>query len=103
MYKLEILENAKEDMDNIIYYISHDLKNKVAASNLAKDFIKEINNLSQFPYGGTEYIPIKPLKNKYRKSKVKNYLIFYIVNEKNKTVTIARVLYEKRNIIKVIY
>lgn len=27
MYKLEFLPIAKEDIDNIIYYISHNLKN----------------------------------------------------------------------------
>ena len=29
MYKLEILPIAKKDMDDIIYYISHNLKNMI--------------------------------------------------------------------------
>lgn len=89
-------------MDNIIYYISHNLNNKTAASNLVTDFIKEIDNISEFPYGGFEYILIKSLKYSYRKSKIKNYLIFFIVNDEIKIITIARVLYKRRNIIDVL-
>ena len=97
MYKLEYLEIAKKDMDNIIYYISHNLKNKSAALKLIDEFLKEMNNIMNFPYASAEYISIKPLNNKYRKSRVKNFLIFYTINEENKTIMIVRVLYQKRN------
>lgn len=39
MYKLEFLPIAKKDIDDIIYYISNSLKNKVAAKNMADSFI----------------------------------------------------------------
>ena len=84
-------------MDEIIYYISNKLNNPTAALNLANDFIEEANNILEFPYGNSEYKPIKKLKNKYRKSKVKNYNIFYTIDEENKTIIIARVLHQKMN------
>ncbi len=102
MYKIEYLKLAKEDMEGIIYYVSQHLRNKTAALNLANDFIKCSNNISEFPYGNTEYISTQPLKNKYRGAKVKNFIIFYTINEENKTITIVRVLYQKRNIDKIL-
>ena len=103
MYKIEYLQTAKDDMDNIIKYISYKLHNPISATKLATDFIKEINNVVIFPYGNNEYLPYKKLKNKYRKTKVKNYLIFYIINEQTNTIIIARVLYQRRNIKNILY
>lgn len=102
MYKIEYLKLAKEDMEGIIYYVRQHLRNKTAALNLANDFIKCSNNISEFPYGNTEYISTQPLKNKYRGAKVKNFIIFYTINEENKTITIVRVRYQKRNIDKIL-
>lgn len=98
MYKLEYLETAKNDIDDIIYYVHYILNNKKAAKDLANTFIKEINNILNFPYGNAEYIPIKPLKYTYRRYKIKNFLVFYIIDEKNRTIIIARVLYKKMDI-----
>ena len=103
MYKIEYLQTAKDDMDTIVKYISDNLKNPTSAIKLVNDFIKEINNIVIFPYGNNEYLTYKKLKNKYRKAKVRNYLIFYIVNEQTKTIIIARVLYQKKNIKNILY
>lgn len=51
MYKLEYLQTAIDDMNNIVYYITNILNNRVAALNLANAFIDESNNLLTFPYG----------------------------------------------------
>ena len=50
MYKLEFLPIAKNDIDNIIYYISINLGNKTAAVNLSKKFIDGANGILFFPY-----------------------------------------------------
>lgn len=96
-YKIVILPIAIEDMTNIVYYISHILKNETAANKLAKNFKKQINNLSLFPNSNPEYILSENLRNKYRTLKVKNYIIFYTINEEEKIVTITRIIYKKRN------
>lgn len=98
MYKLEFLPIAKEDMDNIIYYISNNLKNNTAAINLSKCFIKGANSILEFPYGLSEYKSISDLKNVYRSIKIKNFLMFYTIDEKKKIITIVRVLYKKMDI-----
>ncbi len=98
MYKLEFLPIAKKDIDEIIYYISSNLKNKTAANNLANSFIKGANNILEFPYGLPVYKTSKRLEKEYRCFKIKNFQMFYIINEEDKIITIVRVLYKKMDI-----
>lgn len=97
MYKLEFLPTAKNDMLEIIKYISNELKNPIAASKLAENFIASAENICNFPYSNNVYTPIKPLEQEYRRIIVKNYMMFYTVNESTKTFTIMRVIYAKRD------
>ena len=76
---------------------SQELFNPVAAENLAEDFVKTADSLAAFPYAHEAYIPIRPLKHEYRKVSVKNYLMFFWVDEKTKVVTISRVIYAARD------
>ncbi len=98
MYKIEFLPIAKKDIDNIIYYIVHNLKNITAAKKHRNLFMSSINNISEFPYGSPIYKPGDILKKEYRSYKVKNFLIFYTINEREKLITIVRVLYQKMDI-----
>ena len=97
MYKLEVLPVARQDMVEAVRYISKDLANPVAANSLANDLFTAMENLIEFPYANPTYTPIRPLQHEYRKLMVKNYLLLYWVDEHNKTVTIARVVYAKRD------
>ena len=98
MYKLEFLPTAKKDIDDILYYVSNNLKNISAAKKLLNHFIKGANSILEFPFGLSIYNPIGNLKNEYRSVKVKKYLMFYTVDEKEKIITVVRVLHSKRNI-----
>ena len=97
MFNLEFLPIAKSDMLEAVKYIADELKNPVAAQNLADDFISSAERLCEFPYANNVYLPIKPLESEYRRIIVKNYLMFYTVDEQNKTVTIMRVIYARRD------
>ncbi|QTQ11123.1 type II toxin-antitoxin system RelE/ParE family toxin [Treponema parvum] len=98
MYKIEYLPCALDDLKEIAGYIMDKLKNPIAAENLVKEIVEKIDLLSDFPYSAPCYMPIKPLTHEYRKLLVKNYFIFYKVNETEKTVTVARIIYARRNI-----
>lgn len=98
MYKLVYLPIAKSDIDNIIHYIAINLQNKSAAKKLAESFIDGANSILNFPYGSSIYQPIGILKNEYRSIRIKNFLMFYTIDEKEKLVIVVRVLYQKRNI-----
>lgn len=97
MYKLEFLPIARSDMVDIVRYISKELKNPIAADNMANEFVKAADALIDFPYSNPVYRPIRPLKKEYRKLLIKNYIVFYYVDEAEKIITIARVIYAKRD------
>lgn len=97
MYNLEFLPIAKNDIDDIIYYISHNLKNSTAALKLAKSFMNSINIILEFPYSFSVYNNTS-LKYQYRNLKIKHFLIFYTIDDNKKKVVIVRVLYEKMDI-----
>lgn len=97
MYKLEYLPAARQDMLEIVQYISLELKNPDAANRLAVELINAAENILNFPYKAPVYQPIRPLKYEYRKILVHKFLIFYWVDEERKLVTIARVVYGKQN------
>ncbi len=102
MYKLQFLPIAQNDLVEIVRYIANDLQNQQAAYRLADEIIEATERLTEFPYAYPSYKTIRPTKNEYRKLIVHNYLIFYTVDEKTKTVTVSRVVYAKMDYDKII-
>jgi len=97
MYQLVYLPIARKDMMEIVRYISNDLCNPSAAKGIAEEMIKAAAKLIDFPYANSVHHTVKPLKYEYRKLIVKNYIMFYWIDETEKTVTIARVVYGRRD------
>lgn len=97
MYKLEYLPVARRDMIEIVRYISQELQNPTAADQLAMELIEAGDSIPKFPYVNPAFIPIRPLKHEYRKLLVQNYFMFYWVDEVKKLVTVARVVYARRD------
>ena len=104
MYKLEYLPAARKDMLEIVRYISRKLHNPAAAERLAAELVHTAESLLSFPYAAPAYRPIRPLEHEYRKIPVRNlkipvrnFLIFYWIDEEKKLVTVARVVYAKRD------
>ncbi len=98
MYTVEYLPIAKNDLVGITKYISNDLNNPLVAEKIAVEMVEKIEGLSLFPYRIPVYLPIRKLKKEYRRLKIKNYIAFYYVDEQAKLVTVARVIYNRRNI-----
>ena len=102
-YKIEYLPSALRDLTEIADYIGVKLNNPEAADRLSENIVSMIDNLAEMLYRYPIYyplaaFPVNPLKLEYRKLVVKNYLVFYWVNEDKERVTIARVIYGGRNI-----
>jgi len=90
-----LLPKTKEDLENISSYITIELVNPVAASNLIDKFETKFNELLLFPLS---YLLIKSkliFQIDLRKCIVQNYIIVYFYNEKEKLVEIIRVIYSK--------
>ena len=102
-YKIDYLPSALRDLTEIADYIGGKLNNPEAADRLSETIVSTIEKLTDMPYRYPVYYPVatfsvKPLKMEYRKMVIKNYLVFYWVNEEKHLVTIARVIYGGRNI-----
>lgn len=102
MYKVEYLPAAVQDMTQIVRYVAADLCNPTAAKSLAEEFVCAADRLASFPYSCSVYVPLRALEKEYRRCIVRHYLLFYTVDESEKTVTICRVVYAKRNVEKLL-
>ncbi len=97
MYRIEYLPIARQDMVEIARYIGRELCNPEAARKLAGRMVQAAESLTEFPHSKPLYIPPRPLEHEYRKLIVDKYIMFYWVDERKRIVTIARVIYTKRN------
>jgi len=97
MYQLEYLPIAMQDMVEISRYISQELCNPSAAEKFANEMIDAAEGLTVFPYSMPVHFTPRPLKHEYRRLVVKNYVMFYWVNEKDRRVVMARVMYARRD------
>ena len=97
MYILEYMPMAMHDMVEIAKYIGQELFDPSAAENLTNKMIQAAEKLTAFPYAHPAHRAAIPLKNEYRKLMIKNYIMFYWVNEKEKKVVIARIIYSRRD------
>lgn len=100
MYRLKYLPLALNDLRDITDYITNTLKAPKAALDLLDTFDESISRLEQYPYSCKVYQPIKDTETEYRFLPVKNYFVFYVVNEG--TVEVHRVIYAKMDLTKII-
>ena len=89
-------------MDSSYNYIKNKLEAPKAADNLIREIMESLNKLKENPN-------IRPLVQDkylaslgYRLINVKNYVIFYIIDNDNRHIKIIRFLYKKRNWINIL-
>ena len=95
VYNYEITEQAYEDIDHVLKYITVNLCNKKAAIDLMKNIEKSIEDVCHFPmsYPNCRYYYISD--EKIRHICVDNYILFYKI--KNDKIVFLRFAYSKRN------
>ena len=96
-YSLNITDIAKEDILSTVRYIANELKNPIAANALLDEIEKHEKILEEtpgiYPFVHDEYLAEEGLKF----ITIKNFLLFYTVDKKNKTVNVIRFLYGRRD------
>ena len=90
-YRVIYLDTALEDIAEIKLYRNE--HSGTSWGKLIRMFKKSIKNLEMFPNIGTIY------KN-YRYLECDDYLIYYIVNERKRTVSVARFLHNRLDIMR---
>lgn len=90
-YIIEISETAKLDLKNIIEYLRYDLEGDIIADKykiLFKQEIKKLENIA----GSMPILDENLTGHKnIRKINVRNYIIFYIVDEENYKASVVRI------------
>ena len=94
-YSIEITEKAELDIKSAFNYIAEELGNYSAAQALLSETEKAIKSLSYMPSRNALIDDPIIADFGFRSLKVKNYLVFYILNENEKCVRIVRFLYAR--------
>lgn len=100
-YKVQFSELAINDMDEIWEYIAYVLKDKVAANNTISGILDKTDLLAEQPEIGTQLFFDNNLFSGYRYVIYNNYLAFYRIS--SNTVFVDRVIYGKRDYMKILF
>ena len=101
-YNVEYSEEAYEDLREIYDYVANELLVPKTAENLLKNIRTAIRSLSNMPFRHTlvDWEPWYSMK--IRQFPVENFIVYYLVEENKRKVSIVRIFYNGRDISKII-
>jgi toxin ParE1/3/4 len=88
--KVVFLPAADQDISELFEYIQNELKNPIAARNIATKILQRAKALANLPNMGASLEAVNRRLNGYRYLIVDNYLVLYRVTDQ---VSIVRILY----------
>ena len=96
-YSVYMTHTATEDLKGIVSYIANELREPSIAKKIVENIREAVMSLEQIPTRhsllGDGNLAVQGI----RKIVVDNYIVFYTVAEKDKVVTIVRILYSRRD------
>jgi len=96
-YNVVVLPEAQQDIREIVLYIARELAAPQVALDLEDDFAKEIRSLANMPQR-IRIVDEEPWrKEEVRKIRVKNYYIYFVIDEDETAVKILAVIYVGRD------
>ena len=96
-YKVKVTRQAKEHLALIREYIATELKEPIVAKRMLELLKEGMTSLQTMPYR-VKAIDEQPWRNLgFRKIRVKNYYIYFLVDENRKEVQILAVIYVRRD------
>ena len=96
VYNVKITSQAEEQIQEIVYYISHELKAPDAALQLLDALEDAFSSLTHFPQS-VVLVEDEPWHAKgIHRLPVKNFLIYFWIDEDNMRVQITAIIYGKR-------
>jgi len=96
-YKVHLSAAAKKEANEIFDYISLELCAPIAALDQIDLIEEQLAKLSQFPHGNPRISDDRLAAKGYRMIVIKNYLVFYTINDQEKIVYVERILYGRRD------
>ena len=100
-YSVRMTDTAKQDLREIAFWIAEQSKDTAIAKRFVEELRDECKKFDAFPNAGA--IPKdRVLKSMgYRFAVHKDYLIFYLINEREKQVDIMAIFNAKRDYMRV--
>ena len=95
-YNVFMTHTATEDLKSIASYIANELREPSIAIKLVGNIKEAVMSLEQMPTRHSLLSDANLVVQGIRKIMVDNYIVFYIVSEKDNVVTIVRILYSRR-------
>ena len=102
-YSVEVSDPAKQDMLDIARYISAELSAPASATETVDAFGEGMKSLDENPKRQPLVRDERLAAKGYRVLPVKNYCIFYKVDEQARVVDVVRILYNRRDWVNLIY
>jgi len=102
-YEIHITESAHKDLESIYFYFFERLLEDEMATEITSELKDKILSLSIMPSRYSLVNDFSLAKMGYRRVNVKNYIVLYLIDEKTKTVIIARVIHERMNYAKFLF
>jgi len=96
-YRVFVSKPAEQDLEDIFFHIATRLLVPETANDVIDEFYEEMSGLKFMPKKHPLVDDIFLANLGYRTLPVKNYLIFYSVNESAGDVDIERILYARRD------
>ena len=104
MFEIKIAPQAAADLLEIKDYIENELQNPIAAHNTISKIIETYENLTTFQNVGIPVEKYVSFPTDYKFVLANNYSIFYrIEDEVVRIVRIVRILYSKRDFVRVLF
>lgn len=96
-YRVFLTERAKADLVEVYSYISNELQSPGSAEDVIDSLHRAMSDLSLMPNRYHRYFEEPWFSEGVRYFTVRKFSVFYTVNETEKQVFIAHVIYNKRN------
>lgn len=101
IYRIEVSNEARNDLRQIREYISVDLDSEKSASKIVGGIVKRIGSLKDMPEIGASLSSRVSIKTDYRYLVCGNYNVFYRIEAD--TVKIVRILNARRNFMTILF
>jgi toxin ParE1/3/4 len=102
-YRVDVSEPAENDLKDIVRYIASQLSAPVSALRMMELLEEAMASLSDMPQRRCPLVADERLSQMgYRKLPMKDYIVFFSIDEKNKVFDVERILYGRRDWLRIL-
>lgn len=96
-YQVYLSHSAVRDLIEIAAYMAQDLQEPSTAKKLIEKIRASVESLTELPFRHALVSDERLAALGFRQTMVGSYILFYQASEEEKTVSIVRILYDRRN------